>query len=181
MRPSSQRFAGKLQVFEICHRSQAHAECCFSRAVPHRLPLDPSAHHVSVLVEHSEIRIGTGSKRTLPVLDSQTSLRIFLVHFLTRPKQSPCRVESGALDRLPQRTPGELDKVPDASVQSDDAPSESGGPLKVQFKSFLHESLSLSPLMNAVLQIRIQDLHGYPHGSDPGLPITSRTWGTYHP
>jgi len=43
----------------------------FSRAVPHHLPLDPSAQHVSVLIEHGEIRIGTGSKRTLLVLDPQ--------------------------------------------------------------------------------------------------------------
>lgn len=81
-----------------------------------------------------------------------------------RTKESPCRVESSTLDRLTQRTSGELDKVPDTSVQSDDAPGKGGGSLEVQFDTFLHESLSVSPLVNTVLQVRIQDLHGYWRG-----------------
>lgn len=43
----------------------------FSRAVPHHLPLDPSAQHVSATIEHGEICIGTGPKRTLLILDPQ--------------------------------------------------------------------------------------------------------------
>ena len=79
-------------------------------------------------------------------------------------KKAPCRVESGALDRLAQRASGELDKVPDASVQSDDAPGEGGGSFEVQLGTFLDESFTFSPLVNSVLQVRIQDLHGYLRG-----------------
>lgn len=63
------------------HSVRAHqARHRFSGTVPHRLPLDPSAQHVSALIKHGEIRIGSRSKRTFPVLDSQAPSQSISAH-----------------------------------------------------------------------------------------------------
>lgn len=180
MHPSIQQFAGNLQVSEIRHILQAHNlfQERFHTAFPLTQVLTTYPSLSNTVKSASAPGLSVPFRFSIPRHLDESFKHMFGAIGL---KQSPCRVESGALDRLAQRASRKLDKVPDTSVQGDDTPGEGGGSLKVQFDAFLHKPLPLSPLVNTVLQVRIQDLHGYPHGLEPALPITSFTWGTYHP
>jgi len=112
--------------------------------IPHLLASDPRTKNTPAAIKNDQVRIRTRPKRALARLNTK-ALRW---------------IERHTLDPLAQRTPREPREVADATVKGDHAASEGVGALEIQLSAFLHETLSVAPLVYSVFQMWVQDFHG---------------------
>ncbi len=114
------------------------------RPRPHFLSLHPGTLDIPLPVQHDQIRIRARPERALLVLNPKTF----------------GGVVRSALDCLTKRAASEASEVSHTFLEGYDAARKGVGTFEVKLIAFFDKPLAVTPLMDAVFEVGIENLHG---------------------